>query len=170
MNGHCCRQNLQDGRFRFNFAFAFERECSRPNAEPNLAFRFSSFLNLNAERPFGSVRFRFLTHFALGIVLTLRAVILMRALRSENNCVWFNDVPAERRGGFSLSRRAASGGAHDSDECEGTGLAQILSQDYDSLLWEYQTPAARERDFPERMTALTRRQPTDRASVLGYSW
>ncbi|KAJ7610147.1 sphingomyelin phosphodiesterase [Roridomyces roridus] len=45
----------------------------------------------------------------------------MRAFRSENNC----DVPAT---GFSLRRRAVSGGAHDSDECEGVGLAHILSQ------------------------------------------
>jgi len=45
----------------------------------------------------------------------------MRALRSENNC----DTPAE---GFSLRRRAmAAGHAHESDECEGMGLAHVLS-------------------------------------------
>ncbi|KAJ7648124.1 hypothetical protein FB45DRAFT_861113 [Roridomyces roridus] len=45
---------FQDGGFRFNFAFAFERVYSRPNAEPNLAFTFNNLSNLNAERAFGS--------------------------------------------------------------------------------------------------------------------
>ncbi|KAJ7716969.1 Metallo-dependent phosphatase-like protein [Mycena maculata] len=43
----------------------------------------------------------------------------MRAFRSENNC----DVPAE---GFSLRKRAGVD-THDSDACEGKGLAHILS-------------------------------------------
>jgi hypothetical protein len=37
---------------------AFERARCRPNAEPNLASRFSNSLNLNAERTSGPVRFR----------------------------------------------------------------------------------------------------------------
>ncbi|KAJ7724337.1 hypothetical protein B0H14DRAFT_3004036 [Mycena olivaceomarginata] len=42
-----------------------------------------------------------------------------RAFRSQDNC----DTPAE---GFSLRKRASA--THDSGECEGTGLAQILSR------------------------------------------
>jgi len=43
----------------------------------------------------------------------------MRAFRSQDNC----DTPAE---GFSLRKRASA--THDSGECEGTGLAHILSR------------------------------------------
>ncbi|KAJ7818805.1 sphingomyelin phosphodiesterase [Mycena olivaceomarginata] len=45
----------------------------------------------------------------------------MRALRSEDNC----DTPAP---GFALRRRASAGHDSDSGECEGTGLAHILSR------------------------------------------
>ncbi|KAF7344826.1 Saposin B-type domain-containing protein [Mycena venus] len=45
----------------------------------------------------------------------------MRAFRSENNC----DTPAP---GFALRRRASAGHDSDSGECEGTGLAHILSR------------------------------------------
>ncbi|KAJ7619278.1 hypothetical protein FB45DRAFT_871515 [Roridomyces roridus] len=52
-------QSPENGGFRFDFAFAFERAHSRPNAEPNFAFRFSNFMNPNAERAFGSGSNRF---------------------------------------------------------------------------------------------------------------
>ncbi|KAJ7627241.1 hypothetical protein FB45DRAFT_1082451 [Roridomyces roridus] len=116
----------KNGGFRFNFAFAFERADSRPNAEPDFAFTFSNLLNLNAERGSGS-----------DPAVALTAVMGGREVGRAHPTVRPCCEASKRPGGTRQTRH----GRHDGSERQNYGL--ILGKPPELLQNQPEPPSGR---------------------------